>query len=62
MEIFRHMKYTPYYTNRIEKQLRLLEKRGYDMSLFKKVVDMLLDGEKLTASCEDHPLRAYAPT
>ena len=51
------MKYTPYYTNRIKKQLHLLEKRGYDMSFFKEVVDMLLDGVKLPAKYRDHPLR-----
>jgi len=38
------MKYTPYYTNRIKRQLKTLEKRGYDMRLFKEVVSMLLDG------------------
>ncbi|MDR0512156.1 MAG: type II toxin-antitoxin system YafQ family toxin [Treponema sp.] len=41
------MKYTPYYTNKIKKQLKLLKKRGYNMSLFKEVVDMLLDGISL---------------
>ena len=51
------MKYTPYYTNRIEKQLKLLEKRGYDMSLFKEVVDMLLDGVSLPPKYRDHPLK-----
>jgi len=51
------MKYTPYYTNRIKKQLKLLETRGYDMSLFKEVVGMLLDGKTLPAKYRDHPLR-----
>ena len=41
------MKYTPYYTNRIKKQLKALEKREYNMSLFKEVVNMLLDGNIL---------------
>jgi mRNA interferase YafQ len=50
------MKYTPSYTNRIKKQLKLLEKRGYDMSLFKEVVDMLLDGVPLPFKHNDHPL------
>ena len=50
------MKYTPYYTSKIKKQLRLLEKRGYEMSLFKEVVDMLLDGETLPPKYNDHPL------
>ena len=57
MEVFGDMKYTPYYTSRIKRQLKTLEKRGYDMSLFKEVVDMLLDGQPLPPKCRDHPLR-----
>ena len=51
------MKYTPYYTTRIRRQLKMLKKRGYDMSLFKEVVDMLLDGKPLPPKYHDHPLR-----
>ena len=51
------MKYTPYYTNKIKKQLKLLKKRGYNMALFKEVVEMLLDGIPLSAKYCDHPLR-----
>ena len=51
------MKYTPYYTNRIKNQLHLLEKRGYNMELFKETVDMLLSGIKLPPKYQDHPLR-----
>ena len=43
------MKYAPYYTNKIKKQLKLPKKRGYNMALFKKVVEMLLDGILLPA-------------
>jgi len=50
------MKYTPYYTNKIKKQLKLLKKRGYNMTLFKEVVEMLLDGVPLPARYCDHPL------
>ena len=50
------MKYTPFYTNRIKRQLKTLKKRGYDMNLFKKVVGMLLDGEPLPPKYSDHPL------
>jgi len=57
MEIVGNMKYTPYYTNRIKKQLETIKKRGYDMSLFKEVVDMLLDGKTLPPKYHDHPLR-----
>ena len=51
------MKYTPYYTNRIKKQLKLLEKRGYDMNLFKETVSLLLDGTPLPPQYSDHPLK-----
>ncbi|MCL2055465.1 MAG: type II toxin-antitoxin system YafQ family toxin [Oscillospiraceae bacterium] len=51
------MKYTPYYTNQIKKQIKLLKKRGYDMSLFKEVVNMLLDGVTLPVEYRDHPLK-----
>ena len=51
------MKYTPYYTNKIKGQLNTLQKRGYDMNLFKEVVDMLLDGKLLPAKYNDHPLK-----
>ena len=50
------MKYTPYYTNKIKKQLKLLKKRGYNMTLFKEVVEMLLDGILLPVKYCDHPL------
>jgi len=51
------MKYTPYYTNRIKRQLKMLKKRGYDMNRFKEVVDILLDGKTLAPKYRDHPLR-----
>ena len=56
MEVVGYMKYTPYYTNRIKKQLKTLEKRGYNMSLFKEVVNILLDGNILPPKYNDHPL------
>ena len=51
------MKYAPYYTNKIKKQLKLLKKRGYDMVPFKEVVELLLDGIPLPAKYHDHPLQ-----
>jgi mRNA interferase YafQ len=51
------MKYTPSYTSRIKKQLKLLAKRGYDMNLFKEVVDLLIDGVPLPPKYDDHPLK-----
>ena len=50
------MKYTPFYTNRIKKQLKTLKKRGYEMNLFKEVVAMLLDGKTLPPKYCDHHL------
>jgi mRNA interferase YafQ len=51
------MKYTLYYTARIKKQLTALQKRGYDLTLFKEVVELLLDGVPLPGKYRDHPLR-----
>ncbi|MDR2547009.1 MAG: type II toxin-antitoxin system YafQ family toxin [Lachnospiraceae bacterium] len=51
------MIYTPYYTNKIKRQLKTLKKRGYDMNLFKEVVEMLIDGKPLPRKYDDHPLR-----
>jgi mRNA interferase YafQ len=51
------MKLIPYYTNQIKKQLKLLDKRGYDMNLFKEVVEMLIDGIQLPPKYHDHPMR-----
>ena len=51
------MKYTPYYTNKIKRQLKTLQKRGYNMERFKEVVDMLLEGVHLPPKYCDHPLR-----
>jgi mRNA interferase YafQ len=50
------MKYTPSYSSRIKRQLRTLAKRGYNMELFKQVVDTLLDGNPLPPKHRDHPL------
>jgi len=51
------MKYAPYYTNRIKKQLKTLKKRGYNMDLLKETVSLLLDGVPLPPKYYDHPLR-----
>jgi len=51
------MKYTPYYTNRIKRQLKALKKRGYDMNLFKEAVSMLLDGKPLPPRYNGHQLK-----
>jgi len=48
------MKYSPYYTKRIKKQLALLKKRGYKLELFREVVEMLIDGIPLPPKYCDH--------
>ena len=51
------MKYELYYTKKIKKQLALLKSRGYNMALFKEIVEMLLDGVPLPPKYQDHPLK-----
>jgi mRNA interferase YafQ len=51
------MKYKPFYTNHIKRQLKLLKNRGYDTELFKEAVSLLLDGVPLPARYDDHPLK-----
>ncbi len=49
-------KYQIYFTNRIGKDLKLLARRGKDMSKFETVVNMLAAGECLPESYRDHCL------
>jgi len=51
------MKYSVFYTSKIKRQLKVMEKRGYDMELFKDVVNMLSDGISLPFKHRDHQLR-----
>jgi len=50
-------KYKPQPTSKFIKDVRLLIKRGYDISLLMNVVEMLLNGEALPAQYHDHPLK-----
>ena len=43
-------------SNRFRKDLKLAQKRGYDLSLLEKVVDMLSRCEELPARNRDHSL------
>jgi mRNA interferase YafQ len=43
-------------TSKYRKDVRLLQKRGYDLSLLKDVVGKLANGESLPAKHCDHPL------
>jgi mRNA interferase YafQ len=51
------MKYNVKYSSRIKKQIKQLNKRNYDLSLFHEVVDTLARGEVLDQKHRDHALK-----
>ena len=44
-------------TSRFKKEVKLLKKRGYDLSLLEYVVEKLANGETLPEEYLDHPLK-----
>ena len=44
------------FTNLIKKQMKLMQKRGKDMSKLHEVLDILVKGEKLPEQYRDHQL------
>ena len=50
------MSYTIKPTSRFQKDLRLMQRRGYDMSLIADVIKLLAEGETLPARYHDHQL------
>jgi mRNA interferase YafQ len=50
-------KYFPDYTTQFRRDRRALKKRGYDMSLLEKTVDLLLEGGEMPLEYRDHPLK-----
>ncbi|GHV20911.1 hypothetical protein AGMMS49959_09160 [Planctomycetales bacterium] len=50
-------KYQRFYTNAFKKELRLMQKRGKDLSLIKNVIDTLAQGERLASPHKDHALK-----
>ena len=44
-------------TVKYKRNIKTLQKRGYDLSLLKEVVEKLSNGEKLPAHYCDHPLK-----
>ena len=50
------MKYRPKPTSRFQKDLKRIQKRGYQIQLIIEVVRKLSDGETLEAKYKDHPL------
>ena len=51
------MKYKIVETNKFKKKLELCIKRGYDLELYRKVVEMLAEGKKLPAKYNAHKLK-----
>jgi len=43
-------------TNKFDKSLKLCKKRGYDLTLLQKVIDLLLETGKLPAKYKPHKL------
>lgn len=50
------MKYRIKPTSRFQKDLKRIQKRGYQIKLIQEVVRMLSDGELLEPKYKDHPL------
>lgn len=50
------MKYEIVPSNQFKKDLKLAQKRGYDINLLKKVIAELADGKTLEAKYRDHLL------
>lgn len=50
------MKYQIEMSTRFKKDYKLIQKRGYDTSLLKEVIDILANGKQLPEKYLDHPL------
>jgi mRNA interferase YafQ len=50
-------KYNVKYTNRFSKDLKLIKKRGYNVKLLEKVVEILINSEKLPVKNKDYTLK-----
>ena len=48
---------TPRYTSLFKKDYKRTQKRGYDMSKLRHVIDLLLNERPLPETYNDHPLR-----
>ena len=51
------MKYKIVQTGKFRKDLKLMKRRGYDLSLLEVVVDILASGEELPKRYQDHSLK-----
>ena len=52
-------KYNLKYTNRFSKDLKLIKKRGYNVKLLEKVVEILINSEKLPVKNKDYALQIF---
>ena len=50
------MKYTIKPTSKFQKDLKRIQKRGYDLSLLSDIIKKLSSGESLPLKCRDHNL------
>ena len=50
-------KYNLKYTNRFSKDLKFTKKRGYNLKLLEKVVEILINREKLSVKNKDYALK-----
>ena len=50
------MKYTIKPTSKFQKDLKRIQKRGYDIDLLKEIIKKLANGESLPRENHDHPL------
>lgn len=50
------MKYTIKPTSKFQKDLKRVQKRGYDLSLLKEIIQKLANGETLPEKNKDHSL------
>lgn len=44
-------------TSKFRRDYKRIKKRGYDLDLLARVIDILLSGEPLDAQYQDHPLQ-----
>ena len=57
MQCWRIRMYSLVFTNRMKRDLKLMKKRGKDISKLEIVLDILLSGEDLPIKYKDHQLR-----
>ncbi len=51
------MKYEIDYSTRFKKDYKLIKKRGFDISLLKKTIELLANGQELPPEYKDHALK-----